>query len=501
MQDPMLQPLLFPQPRSSSFSNSACGIVAAQNIVGSVENTGVAAAAFTAQDPSTAASSRVLEIRPASSNPSQEGLPSVVVLEIFQYLDLHSLLKCRLVCSGFRYLIDSTTSLQYKIELAVTGQQDGSYGDMFTRREMLKMHQKRWDGLQWTEVLRVPKVPNYWGLYGGVFAQVRSMPYTSHLKRIPSQSRGIKEKNWILDLSTVLGEGARMENFGMDPGQDLLVIIARASDGLRIHLLTLSTGERHPLTSEPCLVPHDLDSGQSQWFNIDICHDFLSIYTGGSAVLWNWKTGQVLMHVVNNDIDSIVFLNERYVLMAIMKETHPCLLAVDFLAVPPEQRDLYELENYFIFRFPDFSHSPPVNEIIVRSNPRSTWGESSVPFSMVPQNRLVVIYLLSEDIDLCFAILEASFLSLIKTGLRINSNRFDWSMWGPEHTRILPEYIPTWILPSHGTRIAIKRHLPHRGLLVDVYDFNQLACRNKKQDSDVETMTDRIGQNPKHRTK
>ncbi|KAM6504237.1 hypothetical protein JOM56_001180 [Amanita muscaria] len=222
-----LQPL-FPQSGSSSYSR-----IVTQNIVArepeSVENTdGVAATAFTAQDPSTAASSRVSETGPASSNPSQEGLPSVVVLEIFQYLDLHSLLKCRLVWSGFRYLIDSTASLQYKIELAVAGQQDGSYGDMSTRREMLKMHQKMWDGLQWTEVLRVPMVPTYWGVYGGVFAQVRSMPYTLHLKRIPSQSRGIKEKNWILDLSTVLGEEARIGTFGMDPGQDLLVIIARA---------------------------------------------------------------------------------------------------------------------------------------------------------------------------------------------------------------------------------------------------------------------------------
>ncbi|KAM6504238.1 hypothetical protein JOM56_001181 [Amanita muscaria] len=204
-------------------------------------------------------------------------------------------------------------------------------------------------------------------------------------------------------------------------------------------------------------------------------------------------------HIVNTDIASVVFLNERYVLMAIMRETHPYLLAVDFLAEPPEQRDLYELEYYSIFRFPGISHPSPVNEIVIRTNPRSTWGtetDPSVPFFMVPQNRLFVVSVLSDNMkeDLCFAILKASFLSLIKTGLRVNNNSFDWSMWGPEHTRTMPNYSylfsPTWILPSHGTRLAMKRHLPHRGLLVDVYDFNQLGCRNKKQDNDVETVSE-----------
>ncbi|KAM6500103.1 hypothetical protein JOM56_003117 [Amanita muscaria] len=427
-------------------------------------------------------------------------VPCVIVLEIFQYLDLYSLLKCRLVCSGFQYLIDTTANLQYEIELAVAGQQDGSYGDMFTRQEMFKMHQKRWDGLQWTEVLRGPMMSNCraWGVHGGVLAQASSETYTLHLKRIPSQSRGIKERNWILDLSTFLGEGPQMGDFGIDPGQDLLAIMASAGDSVRIHILTLSKGERHPLTSGPCLVPHDLhffDSWEQDldWFFFDICHDFLSVYSMSCAVLWNWKTGQLLMRVVDSKITSMVFLNERYVLMAITSET-PCLLAVDFLAVSLEQRYLDELENYFIFRFPDISHSSPVDDIVIRSNPRPTWADTdpSVPFSMLPQNRLFAVHLSSDnstDAILCFAILEASLLSLIKTGLRFNNNSFDWSMWGPEHSRALPDYSYSFLFPvsSHGTRLAMQRYLSHRGICVDIYDFNQLGCRNKTQDSDVET--------------
>ncbi|KIL67022.1 hypothetical protein M378DRAFT_159984 [Amanita muscaria Koide BX008] len=463
-----------------------------------MENTdGVAAAAFIAQDPSTATSSRILETGPACSNPSQEGLPSVLVLEILKYLDLHSLLKCRLICSGFQYLIDSTASLQYKIELAVAGQQDGSYGDTFTRREMLKMHQKRWDGLEWTEVLRVPTMPDYRGIYGGVFVQVSSETDTLHLKRIPSQSRGIKEKNWILDLSTLLEENTiTVGKFGMDPSQDLLVIITSPGNSIRIHSLTLSKGECHPLTSGPYLVPHDssYDLGPDGPFSINICHDFVSIHSFFGAMLWNWKTGQVLMHVVSYKVSSMVFLNERYVLMAI-KGDYPYLVAIDFLAEPPERRGLDELENYFIFRFPDISHSSSVDGITVQPNPRSIWGADSnpsVPFSLVPQNRLFVVHLHSNNIDenLYFAILEASFLSLIKTGLRVNNNSFGWSMWGPEHSRALPNYpnFPAWLVPSYGTRFAMKRHLPHGRIFVDVYDFNQLRClTNKKQNGDLET--------------
>ena len=107
-----------------------------------------------------------------------------------------------------------------------------------------------------------------------------------------------------------------MEIFRMDPGQDLLVIIAKlgpskyfsiahhiyhsinTDESLRIHLLTLSKGERHPLTSEPCIVIHGLGHNPLQEMFIDICHDFLSILVGGGAMLWNWKTGQVLMVVL-----------------------------------------------------------------------------------------------------------------------------------------------------------------------------------------------------------
>ena len=61
-----------------------------------------------------------------------------------------------------------------------------------------------------------------WELYGNVLAQITQDGRTLHFKQLPSQSRAIEEKGWTVDISQF-----RMRDFGIDPAQDLLIIVER----------------------------------------------------------------------------------------------------------------------------------------------------------------------------------------------------------------------------------------------------------------------------------
>ena len=58
-----------------------------------------------------------------------------------------------------------------------------------------------------------------WELYGNVLAQAQG-ERTLHFKQIPSAIRGIQGTEW-----TIPDVGCKMRDFGMDPAQDLLVVI------------------------------------------------------------------------------------------------------------------------------------------------------------------------------------------------------------------------------------------------------------------------------------
>jgi hypothetical protein len=127
-------------------------------------------------------------------------------------------------------LIDKTASLQYTIELAISGQLDGcpdpvsSSGD---RLSILKKHQSAWKQLKWTKELTIPMMMSndslgipQTELSGGVLGQKnRKDQFTFH--QLPSELRGIKEKTWTLYPDW----GFFTESFTMDPYQDLLVLV------------------------------------------------------------------------------------------------------------------------------------------------------------------------------------------------------------------------------------------------------------------------------------
>jgi hypothetical protein len=114
--------------------------------------------------------------------------------------------------------------LQYIIELAVSGQQDGWRDPMATsedRLNRLRKHRSAWKNMTWSREVKIPMNDGgLWALSGGVLSYENQKGELA-FHQLPSDIRGIDEKTWTLGPDF----GCTIEDFSMDPYQDLLVLV------------------------------------------------------------------------------------------------------------------------------------------------------------------------------------------------------------------------------------------------------------------------------------
>jgi hypothetical protein len=122
-------------------------------------------------------------------------------------------------------VIDDTVALQYRIALYASGMVDGPPGRLTTleRLSLLRSYETSWKNLDWNAQTSLP-IPdgNLWELYGNVWAHSIGADSIDFVQ-IPSRLRGIPLRQWTLKLDSP------MRDFTMDPSQDLLVTIGRAT--------------------------------------------------------------------------------------------------------------------------------------------------------------------------------------------------------------------------------------------------------------------------------
>lgn len=127
-------------------------------------------------------------------------------------------------------LVSESALLQYKILLVINDMIDGPGGisGMYTaasRLEALRAYSNAWDTLQPRKKITIPgriRDTNLYELWGGVWARARKAaghPMTAI--RLPSIVRGVDLSNWTIPLA----DTGRLADFGMDPHQDLLILI------------------------------------------------------------------------------------------------------------------------------------------------------------------------------------------------------------------------------------------------------------------------------------
>lgn len=125
-------------------------------------------------------------------------------------------------------------AVQYRIELALAGLEDGPPGGMSTseRLEALRAHQRAWQELKASAILVQDETSD---MHVAVFPGAAMWAHTENgsprslwLHQIPSLIRGIPSRTWTLDD---VGFDVDVDRLCLDPAQDLLVAIEQAHEG------------------------------------------------------------------------------------------------------------------------------------------------------------------------------------------------------------------------------------------------------------------------------
>jgi hypothetical protein len=127
------------------------------------------------------------------------------------------------VSSAFRDLVDSSPNFLWKIELAIADKEDGGSHALSRSREMLEQHQRSWADLRWTQEMRLQLTGSSWSLTGSIILQVQENGSLC-LKQLPSQSRGVEEREWVVVATQKISNGWKVR---IDPAQDLLIIVEK----------------------------------------------------------------------------------------------------------------------------------------------------------------------------------------------------------------------------------------------------------------------------------
>ncbi|KAF8335965.1 uncharacterized protein EI90DRAFT_3287834 [Cantharellus anzutake] len=196
------------------------------------------------------------------------------------------------VCKTWLDTIDSSKSLQYIIELECHHLVDGPLGNglgTITRLQALLKHEDRWKFLKFTkENIIHANITSVHALVKSVLGIVDGKSLT--FCKLPSESSSHSQMiTWKFhNLDTI-------HHFGMDPDQDLLVLIQHLpnvdSQQLKLHLRTLSSNELHPQAAS-----HEID------FTFDIlpaCQtqiidDLVVLFLNPClTVIVHWKSGTI----------------------------------------------------------------------------------------------------------------------------------------------------------------------------------------------------------------
>ncbi|KIK52146.1 hypothetical protein GYMLUDRAFT_180465 [Collybiopsis luxurians FD-317 M1] len=434
-----------------------------------------------------------------------EIFPHEITLRILSYLDALTLVLCQSVCRFLHQTIIETADLVYAIELAIACQEDGTNPTLSYKEklELLRNQQERWTELRWSKDIRYPMITaGLWELFGNVLAQ-NSLDRSLTFVQLPSAYRDIPERQWTVRPE----KPAVFRDFGMDPSQDLLVLIeiprrlvGAMSPFYHIHLQTMSTATKHPLAANSGLIPHLRPSfDPSTVYSIQISSEFLGILFHGGAILpnefviWEWKTGTKKLHLQSDDLLSFCFLSERHVLFSLITDAGVFeLLVVDFEEEDSEKKDYSQIKNGIKFAIPRLA--PLVTSLMftIRSDPSPRWAPHSdleAPFyASHSDEKLFVasLWLRKANVrHLTLVLTQSAFLShLDSLGPILDLPTIPWEDWGPQATRLDESYrlnpaFDTWACYIYGTKLV----LPERSIrtpgefTVQLFDFNQRALR------------------------
>ncbi|PPR03424.1 hypothetical protein CVT24_012693 [Panaeolus cyanescens] len=404
-------------------------------------------------------------------------LPNELKVEILEYLDHISLIRCSMVCKVLNVLVNTSSDLQYCIELALNGMERVSSSrphlDLVTE---LRRRRQEWDNLNWSgpTKINVSGRCKAYELVGGVFAKTsgRDMYYV----HLPSATKEM----WTYHNTDL---GIPIRDFAMDPSMDLLVVLEENNlyssspnqHEVRIHFRSINENKAHPRAKLPLirvvLPPDDVIGNAVDSATLFLHDDVFALLINFGAmlrvILWNWTSGTMLYDSCTDpanpslpmfstdfclvDRDSFLVLNTlgpgsislyRFSPTAFEGST----LVVTLLLPPISPQHLVSNLTIHSGQFEgnpskrDYvtNHSTRIHVICLQHRRRFEGRDTTIMFSLFVPND----YLLQH----------------LSTGPTSAPRSVPWEEWGPHNTRLMGRNVPVhWLRRYvHGRMVACE---------------------------------------------
>lgn len=163
------------------------------------------------------------------------------------------LISTHKVCRSLNHLIRGSLELRYRLELSVSGSEDGGSNlSLAERYRLLLDRQDAWSRLDWTvEDVTMASAgrPGQWDLTDGMLVQNRD-EHRLVVNQVPSRFRGIESKNWEYQTEF------RMRDFASDSRQDVLAVIEQPDEQCVLapnpHFCSQYVSRNHPEMNTAC---------------------------------------------------------------------------------------------------------------------------------------------------------------------------------------------------------------------------------------------------------
>ncbi|KAG8995820.1 hypothetical protein FRB94_008760 [Tulasnella sp. JGI-2019a] len=230
-------------------------------------------------------------------------------------------------------IVEESVAIQYVLALGLSGYVDGpSISKISTagRYNRLQHHEKAWRTITWRQhnEYTIDRCSFTYELYGGVYAHgLKSQD--SYVKTARPTTRGMKLiefpsllRNQFMGRTwTIPDLGVDTQDFGMDPNQNLLILMEHAPSRTRdnnnptvsVHLLNLRDeyATPHSLARTPLLEFQPRVYSSTYRHGVQVVGDVLAVLfcpetfkrpanaTGvvDELVIWNWKTGDCITSI------------------------------------------------------------------------------------------------------------------------------------------------------------------------------------------------------------
>ncbi|KAJ3486099.1 hypothetical protein NLI96_g4501 [Meripilus lineatus] len=434
-------------------------------------------------------------------------LPTELVENVVLSLPLPEIVKWRQLSHFSKRFIDNTSAIQYRIAVLAHDIDifDVKIGPMVDKLRELRLYLIAQNTLRVNSAL-APSVsfadlgtnPTWKMLKNGLVMVTDKSTSVTTVFQFSSPSRGIPFREWKLDSSD-------SPIISIDPSQDLLVLVFKTSESLKIRITSLSSGGKHPLSN---ITEKDIfiDALESSDLEARIVGDEVLIDSTVDDEDWgvefahiviSWKTGRIRTRFRIENAISCVLLDTDYFLFLSHYRSEDGfrslkLSVVDMAADTPSRVHFLlpnfvncsDCEDYYITASLETGSKLP---LIPRpgSFPGTLGSQSEIHDNLIALGISFNLGSIDED---CLVLISSFQLSqqiaeLQEISSAPNDTGSSWSDWGPSCTAFFPGHVQG--TPKNG-RYSVEgtRYIGwHSDVDVDkvvMYDFNRFGVEHDK---------------------